>query len=186
MLQAFRTRRAAATLRALFVGADGKPIPLDASYRPLIGTGEGPVFHVIEIRPRRASDRARIDAVGQESVADGAPPRRAAKALCWLTTPLGTAPISAPGRWHAGYLLRKMQRGVRLWRTESRPVPNVGKNCHEVQVRDPESKATWRIVCRVHRGELIVVGWHDRSRMPAEFADACRRRLREYSDQSAT
>jgi PAS domain S-box-containing protein len=176
-------RRGEPLVRTRLIASSGEPIPVHAEYRAIAGDEGTPVFHVLVMHPVRPADELRIEEPVDEREERAPLTRPDEKALRWLTTPLVSAPVSEPGRRKAGYLLRKVQRGETLWRTESRPLPAIGKACREVQIRDPEVKATWRIICRVRKAELVVIGWHDRSSIPAEVADACRRRLREYVDQ---
>jgi hypothetical protein len=172
-------RRGLTGARIRLIGSDGEAIPIDAEYRSLVGLPWMPMLHVIVMKPVRPSDQARI---AEPDPVEPQPLDQAsnAKALCWLTPPLRTPPFSPGGRRIAGYLLRKLQRGARLWRPEMGPAAPLGKGCRELRFRDPEANTTWRIVCRVERREVIVLAYYDRKTMPAEVADACKRRLREY------
>jgi len=58
------------------------------------------------------------------------------KPLVWLRGEVKTPPFSDRARAEAGYLLRLLQDGERLRLPESRPMPMIGPNCHELRVVD--------------------------------------------------
>jgi phage-related protein len=69
---------------------------------------------------------------------------------------------------------------------ESRPMPSIGPRCHELRVRDPGKRLTWRIVYRID-ADAIVIGdvFAKKTRAtPPEVIDACRRRFRLYDAAS--
>jgi phage-related protein len=66
------------------------------------------------------------------------------KPLVWLHGEVKSPPFSAHARIEAGYLLRMLQEGERLTMTESRPMPTIGANCHELRVND--GNLNWRIL----------------------------------------
>jgi phage-related protein len=47
----------------------------------------------------------------------------------------------------AGVLLRRLQRGDNIPLPHSRPMPRVGKACHELRIQD--AGRTWRIVYHI-------------------------------------
>jgi phage-related protein len=69
------------------------------------------------------------------------------KPLVWLHGEIKTPPLSAAARIEAGYLLRRLQRGDHLSMPHSRPMPSIGKYCHELRVND--ASVTWRVVYRI-------------------------------------
>jgi phage-related protein len=77
------------------------------------------------------------------------------KPLVWLHGEIKTPPFATEARIEAGVLLRKLQRGEALGMPHSRPMPAIGKRCHELRVRD--GTANWRIVYRTD-GDAIVIG----------------------------
>ena len=66
------------------------------------------------------------------------------KPLVWLRGEVKTPPFSPAARVEAGGLLRRLQRGERLGMPHSRPVPGIGRRCHELRIGD--AGKTWRIV----------------------------------------
>jgi phage-related protein len=73
-----------------------------------------------------------------------------------------------------------MQRGESLGLPQSRPMPAIGRRCHELRIEDAD--ATWRIVYRTD-GDAIVVAevFAKKTQVtPKSVIDACKRRLRAY------
>jgi hypothetical protein len=56
--------------------------------------------------------------------------------LVWLRGKVVTPPFSPAGRKEAGFLLRMLQRGETLSMPQSRPMPSVGRRCHELRIHD--------------------------------------------------
>jgi hypothetical protein len=53
------------------------------------------------------------------------------KALVWLEGEIKTPPFGRAARLEAGFLLRRLQLGERLSLPHSRPMPAIGRRCHE-------------------------------------------------------
>jgi phage-related protein len=106
--------------------------------------------------------------------------RRAGKPLVWLHGEVRTPPLTAAARVEAGELLRRLQRGEALSLPHSRPMPGLGRGCHELHVVD--DRATWRIVYRVDADAIVIVEVFSKKTRatPRSVLDACRRRLRAY------
>jgi phage-related protein len=98
----------------------------------------------------------------------------------WLHGEVRTPPLSAAARIEAGVLLRRLQRGESLGLPKSRPMPAVGRRCHELRI--PDEDAIWRIVYRVDTDAIVVaeVFAKKTQAMPKRVIDACKRRLRVY------
>jgi phage-related protein len=107
------------------------------------------------------------------------------KPLRWLEGVLDTPPVSREAKREAGLLLRRLQRGESLGMPESRPMPAIGKQVHELRVRDAGARVIWRIVYRVDRESVLVVHW--RAKKTEQTAkrdlDLCKRRLRAYDER---
>jgi len=56
------------------------------------------------------------------------------KPLVWLHGEVKTPPFSRTARVEAGYLLRRLQTGEQLGLPFSRPMPSIGRRCHELRV----------------------------------------------------
>ena len=68
------------------------------------------------------------------------------KPLVWLHGEVKTPPFSIEARIEAGTLLRRLQSGESIGMPQSRPMPTIGKRCHELRITDED--VTWRIVYR--------------------------------------
>lgn len=77
-------------------------------------------------------------------------------------------------------LLRRLQRGEVLGLPQSRPMPAIGRRCHELRIIDAD--ATWRLVYRIDSDAIVVAEVFAKKRQatPKPVIDACKRRLRAY------
>ena len=73
----------------------------------------------------------------------------------WLSGEVKTPPFSEQARIEAGFLLRKLQAGENLGLPHSRPMPSIGKRCHELRIQDRQE--IWRIIYRTD-SDAIVIG----------------------------
>jgi phage-related protein len=106
------------------------------------------------------------------------------KPIVWLYGEIKTPPFSAAARLEAGMLLRRLQGGEALGMPHSRPMPSVGKGCHELRI--PAAEVSWRIVYRVDF-DAIVIGevFAKKSRTtPKSVIDKCRLRFKRYDEDS--
>jgi len=102
------------------------------------------------------------------------------KPLVWLGAEIKTPPLSSQGRLQAGFLLRTLQRGERLRMPHSRPMPSIGRRCHELRVVD--DTGTWRIVYRIDEDAIVILEVFQKktTKTPKRVIDVCKERLREY------
>ena len=63
-------------------------------------------------------------------------------------------PFSAEARLEAGFLLRRLQRGESLGLPHSRPMPTIGRCCHELRIIDVD--AIWRVVYRLDDDAVVI------------------------------
>ena len=100
--------------------------------------------------------------------------------LVWLSGEVKTPPFSAAARLEAGMLLRKLQRGEALTMPHSRPMPSIGKRCHELRVVDETS--SWRILYRLDPDAIVILGVFKKTSRttPKRIVDQARRRLALY------
>lgn len=102
------------------------------------------------------------------------------KPLAWLHGEVKTPPFSRDARIEVGGLLRRLQQGESLGLPHSRPMPSIGRRCHELRVTDKGHE--WRIVYRVDE-DAIVIGdvFAKKSRAtPREVIQRCQKRLAAY------
>jgi phage-related protein len=98
----------------------------------------------------------------------------------WLRGEIKTPPFGPAARVQAGFLLRRLQRGDRLSMPDSRPMPSIGRRCHELRIND--DNVAWRIIYRTDADAIVIAEVFakktDRTSQPV--IEVCRRRLREY------
>ena len=104
------------------------------------------------------------------------------KPLVWTYGDVRTPPLSKGTRLEAGYLLRRLQRGESLSLPHSRPMPGIGRRCHELRIVD--GHATWRIIYRAdHDAAVIVAVFRKKTQQtPRKLIETCKRRLKDYDD----
>ena len=104
------------------------------------------------------------------------------KPLVWLHGEVKTPPFSAQARIEAGTLLRRLQRGERLSMPASRPMPVIGRRCHELRIVDADQ--TWRIIYRVDADAVIIADLFSKktATTPTTVIGVSKARLRHYDD----
>ena len=105
---------------------------------------------------------------------------RTVKTLVILSGEIKTPPVSQEARREIGFLIRKLQLGFRLEMPHSRPMPSIGRRCHELRVND--AGQTWRVIYRTDPDAILVVGLFNKktSKTPKHVIDQAKRLLREY------
>lgn len=100
--------------------------------------------------------------------------------LVWLRGRVQSPPFSALARHRAGQLLRRVQDGQHLGMPHSRPMPAIGRRCHELRI--PDADVTWRIFYRIDADALIVIDILAKKteQTPVETLRVCRARLADY------
>ena len=65
----------------------------------------------------------------------------------------------------------------------SRPMPSVGKRCHELRIRD--EGRFWRIVYRIDDDAIVIaeVFAKQSNKTPRKVIEICRKRLAEYDHE---
>lgn len=102
------------------------------------------------------------------------------KPLVWLADLLSTPPLSKEARIEAGFLLRQLQSGDTLGLPHSRPMPLIGRHCHELRIVD--ENVTWRIFYRIDEDAIILVHWVSKKtqKTAQKDIDACKVRFKQY------
>ncbi len=77
------------------------------------------------------------------------------KVLVWLHGEVKTPPFSQSARLEAGFLLRRIQQGENLALPHSRPMPDIGTNCHELRINDKNK--SWRIAYFVDEDAIVIL-----------------------------
>ena len=102
--------------------------------------------------------------------------------MVWLHGEIKTPPFSKVARIEAGFLLRQLQRGNPLGMPQSRPMPTIGRHCHELRVTDAGSN--WRIIYLIDRDAIVILEVFAKKTKttPREVIDTSSRRLKEYDN----
>lgn len=102
------------------------------------------------------------------------------KPLAWLHGEVKSPPFSPATRLEAGALLHRLQRGEKLGMPHSRPIPSIGRRCHELRIQDEE--ATWRIVYLLETDAIVILEVFSKKTQgtPHHVIQACQRRMRAY------
>ncbi len=105
------------------------------------------------------------------------------KLLAWLHGEVKTPPFSEAARLEAGLLLRRLQQGEKLVLPQSRPMPSIGRRCHEVRVND--RNVTWRIIYRIDTDAILILEVFAKKTRETSKAiiEICKRRMRDYDDE---
>jgi phage-related protein len=105
---------------------------------------------------------------------------QANKTLVILSDEIKTPPVSQEARLEIGFLIRKLQLGLKLEMPQSRPMPSIGRRCHELRVNDADQ--TWRVIYRTDPDAVLVVGLFSKktSTTPKHVIKQAKRLLREY------
>ena len=104
------------------------------------------------------------------------------KPIVWLHGEIKTPPFSKEARIEAGTLLRRLQEGESLGMPHSRPMPSIGKRCHELRVRDENQN--WRIVYRLDTDAIVIADVFAKTtqQTPKQVIETCQRRLAKYDE----
>jgi phage-related protein len=102
------------------------------------------------------------------------------KPLVWLHGQTKTPPFSQEARIEAGYLLGRLQQGENLSLPQSRPMPSIGRRCHELRV--PDRGQDWRIVYRIDPDAIVILEVFGKTSRPTpqSVIHRCKRRLKHY------
>lgn len=102
------------------------------------------------------------------------------KPLVWMYGEVKTPPFSEDARIKAGFLLRRLQKGELLEMPNSRPMPSIGKNCHELRVNDHNK--TWRIIYFIDEDCIVILEVFAKKsqKTPQEVIDISKKRLARY------
>jgi phage-related protein len=98
----------------------------------------------------------------------------------WLSGELKTPPFSFAARIEAGYCLRLLQKGLSLAMPHSRPMPSIGRHCHELRIQD--ARGVWRIVYAVESDAIVIleVFMKKTEQTPQSVIEICKKWLKEY------
>jgi phage-related protein len=106
---------------------------------------------------------------------------KADKPLVWLHGEIKTPPFSAETRIEAGVRLRQLQRGESISLPHSRPMPGIGKACHELRIQD--ENRTWRIIYHIDKDAIAILEVFAKTtqQTPKSVIKTCKARLHSYT-----
>jgi phage-related protein len=106
--------------------------------------------------------------------------RGADKSLVWLKGEVKTPPFSAAARIETGFLPRRLQEGEVLDLPRSRPMPGIGRQCHELRINDGEH--AWRLMYLVEPDAIVILDVFSKKtpRTPQRMIESCVRRMKLY------
>ena len=102
------------------------------------------------------------------------------KPLLWMHSEITSPPFSANARIEAGYLLRQVQRGIKLSLPQSRPLPSIETRCHELRIND--ENLTWRIIYRIYTDAILILDVFEKktNKTPKSIINICKQRIKRY------
>jgi phage-related protein len=102
------------------------------------------------------------------------------KPLVWMHGEIATPPFSENARIEAGYLLRQVQKGVKLSLPQSRPMPSIESRCHELRIND--ENLTWRIIYRIYTDAILILDVFEKktNKTPKSIIDICKQRINRF------
>lgn len=102
------------------------------------------------------------------------------KPIVWLSGEIKTPPFGPKARLEAGVLLRRLQRGESLSLPQCRPMPGIGRGCHELRVLD--ERVNWRIVYHVAAEAVVILAVFRKKTQvtPVQVIEDCQRRLSAF------
>ena len=106
----------------------------------------------------------------------------AQKPLVWLRGEIKTPPFTPDGRQEAGMLLRLLQQGEPLGMPQAEPLPDVGKRCGALRIRDAEHN--WRIMYRIDSDAILILEVYAKKtrKIPDEVIERCQERHKRYDE----
>ena len=102
------------------------------------------------------------------------------KPLIWLKGEVKTPPFSQEARFEAGILLRRLQQGESIGLPHSRPMPSIGKRCHELRITD--ENVIWRIIYRLDSDAVIIgeIFSKKTQQTSKKVIDTCKTRFKKF------
>jgi phage-related protein len=68
----------------------------------------------------------------------------------------------------------------------SRPMPSIGKHCHELRIYDNENNKEWRIIYRIYDDAVVIFEVFAKitSQTPKQVIDKCQKRIKLHDEIS--
>ena len=102
------------------------------------------------------------------------------KPLRWLADEIAVPAVSAEAASKVGAMLEVIAMGGTIAMPRCRPMPSIGRRCHELRVRD--RNRNWRIVYHVADDAIVILDVFSKKspRTPSHVIDRCKQRLKRY------
>lgn len=106
------------------------------------------------------------------------------KALIWLHGEVIVPPFSQDAAEEAFNFIEDLREGVKILLPHSRPMPSVGRRCHELRIQDKHQ--IWRILYRTDPDAVIITEVFSKktSQTPLNVIKNCKKRLQRYDQES--
>lgn len=100
----------------------------------------------------------------------------------WIKTEVKTPPCSSSCRQQIGRLIRDLQEGQVLSMPDSKPMPTIGKNCHELRVFDKLVNCFWRLIYFIDSDAIVILELYAKKtqKIPKQVIETCQQRLKYY------
>lgn len=107
------------------------------------------------------------------------------KLLVWLHGEVKSPPMGNEARLFTGFLLRKVQLGQPVIMPDSRKMPVIGPNCHELRIDDHENNCIWRVMYKVDSDAIVILDVLKKKTedTPKLVIANCQRRLALYKQR---
>jgi phage-related protein len=104
------------------------------------------------------------------------------KMIVWLHGEFKAPPFSQSALIVAEFLLRQVVEGELLSMPMSRPMPSIGKHCHEFRIYDGENDKVWRIIYRIDDDAIVILDVFVKKtrKTPKQVVENCQKRLKQY------
>ena len=102
------------------------------------------------------------------------------RSVVWLHGEIKTPPFTRMARIETGVLLRRLQNGEMIGMPASRPMPVIGRRCHELRIKDEAHE--WRLIYKLDSDAILIcdVFAKTTNQTPQNTIEVCRRRLALY------
>ena len=79
-------------------------------------------------------------------------------------------------------LLRSLQEGEHLGFPQAEPLPDVGKGCGALRIRDAQH--SWRIMYRIDTDAILILEVYAKKtqKIPDEIIQRCKQRIKQYDN----
>ncbi|MBR1836975.1 MAG: type II toxin-antitoxin system RelE/ParE family toxin [Kiritimatiellae bacterium] len=104
------------------------------------------------------------------------------KPVRFLWCGIKSPPFGREARIAVGKALQRIQAGDVLPMPISRPMPSIGRRCHELRVADAEQSVTWRVMYRTDDDAILVAEVFGKTtqKTPKQEIELCKKRFATF------